>query len=389
MPLLNVKLGGLVLLLALPLAVATRAFTDLSRDRVLAGIAAAAAIALAAAAAEWFRILRGIRMVARAAEALGAGRLETRISARGTLRELATSFNEMARRLERRLRELESQRRRHRELIASFGEALAATHDGSQLRRAIVETAVEAVGAVGGVLIDGDDLVVVGDPHAAEHRIELPLTSGQVSFGVLKLFAQRFEADAVMVTTSLAAQAVVALDNARLHGIVERQALVDPLTGLSNRRHGQDALALEISRTARFGDPLALVIVDVDSFKSINDSHGHLFGDRVLRDVADVLRATLRRIDLPTRWGGDEFVLLLPGTDVTGALALAERLRAALADRVLFAPNGSTVTITASFGVAVCPDVGSDAELLAAADEALYAAKRAGKNRVHPAGAAA
>ena len=389
MPLLNVKLGGFVLLLALPLAVATGGFTDLTRDRVAAGVVAALALALAAAAAEWFSILRGIRAVARAAEALGAGRLETRVSARGTLRELAASFNEMARRLEGRLRELESQRGRHRELIASFGEALAATHDSSQLRRVIVETAVEAVGAAGGVLIDGEDLVVVGDPHAGEERIELPLTAGQVSFGVLKLFAQRFEADAVIVATSLAAQAVVALDNARLHRIVARQALVDTLTGLSNRRHGQDALSLEISRAARFSDALAVVIVDVDSFKSINDTHGHPFGDRVLRYVAELLRTTLRDIDLPSRWGGDEFVLLLPGTDVNGALALAERLRAALAERVLLAPDGSAVNVTASFGVAVYPNARSEADLLAAADEALYAAKRAGKNRVQAAGAAA
>src|SRR5919199_3724751 len=343
MPLLKVKLGGLVLLLALPVAVATRAFTDLARDRVVTGLLTALALALAAAAAEWFRILRGIRKVARAAEALGAGHLETRVSARGTLRQLAASFNEMARRLELRLGELENQRGRHRELIASFGEALAATHDASQLRRVIVESAVEAVGAAGGVLVDGDDLVVVGDPHAGEDRIELPLAAGQVSFGVLKLFAQRFDADAVITATSLAAQAVVALDNARLHRIVERQALVDTLTGLSNRRHGQGALAVEISRAARFGDPLALVIVDVDSFKSINDAHGHLFGDRVLRHVADILRTTLRDIDLPSRWGGDEFVLLLAATDVAGALAVAERLRSALAERILIAPDGSAV----------------------------------------------
>ena len=389
MPLRTAKFGGAALLLVLPLALATGGFTDPSRDRIAAGVLAALALALAAAAAEWFRILRGIRAVARAAEAFGAGRLETRVSARGTLRELTASFNEMARRLETRVRELESQRGRHRELIGTFGDALAATHDGSQLRRVIVETAVEGVGAVGGVLIDGEDLVVVGDPHAGEDRIELPLTAGQASFGVLKLFARRFDTDSVIVATSLAAQAVVALDNARLHRIVERQALVDTLTGLSNRRHGQDALALEISRAARFGDPLALVIVDVDSFKSINDAHGHPFGDRVLRHVADILRTTLRDIDLPSRWGGDEFVLLLAATDVAGALAVAERLRSALAERILIAPDGSAVNVTASFGVAVYPDAPSEAELLEAADEALYAAKRAGKNRVKAAGTAA
>src|SRR5919202_4543578 len=361
MPLLNVKLGGLVLLLLLPLAVATRGFTEFTRERVAAGFLAAVATALAAAAGEWLRILRGIRDVARAAEQLGAGRLDTLVSARGTLRQLTSSFNDMARRLEVRLRELESQRGRHRELIASFGEALAATHDGAQLRRVIVETAVEAVGAVGGVLVDGDDIVVVGDPHAGSDRIELPLAAGRVSFGVLKLFAQEFDADAVITATSLAAQAVVALDNARLHRIVERQALVDSLTGLANRRHAQDALALELSRAARFGDPLALVVVDVDTFKTVNDTHGHPFGDRLLREVAGVLAATLRDIDLASRWGGDEFVLLLPATDVDGAVSVAERIRAELAGRFVVAPDGSAVATTASFGVAVYPDAETEA----------------------------
>ena len=262
MPLSKKKLVGLAAALVAPVAAATRGFTDLSRERLLSGVVAAAAIALAAAAAEWFRILRGIRAVARAAEALGAGRMETRVSARGTLAQLAVSFNEMARRLEQRLGELEGQRGRHRELIASFGEALAATHDAAQLRRVIVETAVEAVGAVGGVLVDGDDLVVVGDPHAASDRIELPLSAGRSTFGVLKLFARDFDADAVITATSLAAQAVVALDNARLHRIVERQALVDGLTGLANRRQcdrgggdhaRQHPLPREVREAARRG----------------------------------------------------------------------------------------------------------------------------------------
>ena len=121
-----------------------------------------------------------------------------------------------------------------------------------------------------------------------------------------------------MNAASLAAHAVVALENARLHGMVERQALVDGLTGLANRRAASDALHAEAARAERLETPLSIVLADLDGFKDVNDAHGHAVGDEVLQAFADVLRETLRESDVAGRWGGEEFLLLLPGADAEG-----------------------------------------------------------------------
>src|SRR5207253_2754182 len=123
--------------------------------------------------------------------------------------------------------------------------------------------------------------------------------------GTLVLVGKEFSEEARMTANSLAAQAVVALENARLHGIVERQALIDNLTGLANRRHCEDALAAEVARAERFGTPLTIVFADLDEFKRVNDRHGHPCGDLVLREFAAVLRETVREADVAGRWGGE------------------------------------------------------------------------------------
>src|SRR5207245_10539266 len=120
------------------------------------------------------------------------------------------------------------------------------------------------------------------------------------------------------------------LETARLHRIVERQALFDGLTGIANRRPLEDAFSHELARADRLGAPLALVLADLDDFKAVNDRHGHAVGDDVLREFASVLRATVREADVAGRWGGEEFVLLLPGTDAAGGAQLAERVRTSL-----------------------------------------------------------
>jgi diguanylate cyclase (GGDEF)-like protein len=107
------------------------------------------------------------------------------------------------------------------------------------------------------------------------------------------------------MAASLAAHAVVALDNARLHRIVERQALVDSLTGLANRRSLEETLRSELARAARFNDQVCLVLADLDDFKQVNDKHGHPVGDQVLKEFASALRATVRESDVAGRWGGE------------------------------------------------------------------------------------
>ena len=180
----------------------------------------------------------------------------------------------------------------------------------------------------------------------------------------------------------LAGQAVVALENARLHRAVERQASLDGLTGLANRRSAQDALHSEVSRAGRFGSDLSLVMADLDGFKDVNDRFGHPVGDIVLREFAETLRETGREVDTAGRWGGEEFILILPATDTAGGARLAERVRQAFEQRLILSPDGTRIPVTASFGVAAYPLHGTEEALVRAADAALYEAKRAGKNRV-------
>jgi diguanylate cyclase (GGDEF)-like protein len=330
-------------------------------------------------------IVRRLGDLVGAANQIARGRFAARVRVRGRdeLAVLGQTFNEMAAQLESRLEELESERARLRDAFARFGEALAATHDPDLLLRVVVETAVEATGASGGVLAGArGEMIEAGAADAPGERLELPLSTGTYSFGTLTLVAPTFEGEQRMTAASLAAQAVVALENARLHRIVERQALVDGLTGLANRRQCETLLATELARAERFEDSLAVVMADLDDFKDVNDRHGHPAGDVVLREFAGVLQETLRDADVAGRWGGEEFVLILPGTEIGGAIRLAERVRAELRNRPILAPDGTPIAITASFGVAAFPQARTEEDLVAAADTALYGAKRAGKDRV-------
>jgi diguanylate cyclase (GGDEF)-like protein len=330
-------------------------------------------------------IVGALARLAAGAHGIAEGRLGERVRVRGRdeFASLGRAFNEMAAQLESRLEELEAERARLREANVRFGDALAATLDQAELRRVIVETAVEATSAAGGLVTAPDGAVVVaGDPASGAERLEFPLTASRGDFGTLVLVGEGFTVEDRVNAASLAGQAVVALENARLHRIVERQALVDGLTGLANRRHADDSLVVELARAERFGAPLALILADLDDFKSVNDRYGHPTGDHVLREFAETLRGTVREIDLAARWGGEEFAVLAPGTDLDGAVQLAERIRAALEARVVRAPDGSRIAVTASFGVAAAPAESTPAELVGAADEALYGAKHDGKNRV-------
>jgi diguanylate cyclase (GGDEF)-like protein len=339
-------------------------------------------------AATWLlgrSVVRTLRRLAAAAHALADGHLEERVEVRGTdeFAQLGSAFNRMASQLQQRLDELETERTRVREATARFGEAMVATHDPAQLVRIVVESAVEATGAIGGVVLGLDgELARTGDPNGAGERIAFPLRVGSSDFGSLVLVSRSFDADQVETAAGLAAQVVVALENARLHRIVERQAMVDSLTGLANRRSLEETLRGELVRATRFGDPVAVVLADLDEFKRVNDVYGHPAGDEVLKAFAEALLETVRESDVAGRWGGEEFALVLTGTDADGGARLAERARQAIEETEVRMPNGDVISVTASFGVAAWPECEELGEILAAADSALYAAKRAGRNRV-------
>jgi diguanylate cyclase (GGDEF)-like protein len=355
-------------------------------NRLLVGLIASLLLVACVAYLEGRSIVRTIGRLVDAARAIARGDLKQRVPVQGRdeLALLGRTFNQMAHQLQARLDELEAERGRLRDVISRFGEALGATHDSDQLMRLIVEAAVEATSATGGVLASSSgELVKAGHPDQGGERIEVPLHAGSITFGSLMLFGDEFEEEDRMTAISLASHAVVALDNARLHRIVERQALVDGLTGLANRRQCEDTLAAELARVERFGGPLAVVVADLDWFKDINDRYGHPAGDTVLREFAALLLETLRDVDLAGRWGGEEFLLILPGTDLPGGAQVAERIRVALAGRIVLSVDGTPIPVTASFGVAATPPARTVSELFAAADAAMYEAKRAGKNQVH------
>jgi diguanylate cyclase (GGDEF)-like protein len=182
---------------------------------------------------------------------------------------------------------------------------------------------------------------------------------------------------------TVAEHVALALANIALRAELAQQALHDPLTGLHNRRHLEECLQHDVERVRRSGASLALALLDLDHFKSVNDRHGHEAGDAVLRQVAEALQASVRRGDLACRFGGEEFALVFPNLDLEIARdrleELLDRIRA-LAPRL---PGGTRIPVTASAGLAALPAHGSGIEdLFRAADEALYRAKAAGRDRV-------
>jgi diguanylate cyclase (GGDEF)-like protein len=163
---------------------------------------------------------------------------------------------------------------------------------------------------------------------------------------------------------------------------LEMLSTTDSLTGLSNRRQLMEVLEKEARRNQRHQRPLSVLMLDVDRFKKLNDTHGHLAGDEVLRKLAWILKQEIRNVDHAARYGGEEFLIMLPETNIDGASEVGERIRARIEQEKL-AFDGTEVKVTASIGIACCPVEGEAAEtLIGRADEALYKAKRAGRNRV-------
>lgn len=361
-----------------------------------------------------------------AARRLGGGQFDTKVPTVGhdEFAALGEEFNTMAAQLEERLRELREERTRVERSMRRLGEALASNLDRDALLGIVVETAVDGVGGAGGrAATRGADGTLTervstgrlvgleqvlgeaereaagtgrsseaGDEEACAlaHPLYAADGGGEV-LGVVSVgrIGRPFaEADRELFRY-LAGQAGVSLENVDLHETVQRQAITDELTGLFNRGRFDELLSAEVERSRRFPDQeLALVLLDIDNFKRVNDTHGHQVGDDVLREVARVLRETSREIDHPARYGGEELAVVLPGTDIDGAFDMAERVRAGI-EQLAFPldGNGQVLRVTASFGAAALGgDQASPERLIGEADEALYRAKRGGKNKTVRAG---
>ena len=214
--------------------------------------------------------------------------------------------------------------------------------------------------------------------------LSLPVVHQGRLLGVLNLQrsgTEAFAAEEVELLAAVADQAAMAIQNARLHAETVALSVTDALTGLANRRHLFRELEQEVARAARFRTQVSLVMMDLDHFKEFNDAAGHIAGDGVLRQVAEVLRGQVRRVDVVARYGGEEFCLILPQVTKADALEVAEKLRRSIAEQSFAKPAPGGITVSA--GVAHLPTDATTLEgLLEAADAALYASKRRGRNRI-------
>ncbi|HKP90388.1 MAG TPA: diguanylate cyclase [Thermoleophilaceae bacterium] len=353
--------------------------------------------------------------------------------------QLSREFNDMSEQLEAKIEEVENKRQELAETIRRVGDALATGPDRRGVVALAVRQAVDAcdaevgralplahgafegceVGSVAGgfkVAIEaaerdvfairadvGPELLGALEGEEGQERTRRAVSAQvrdvhAISIGLRSLVDGPEYLGAVSIARHglpfsdeeqdlleyLAGQAVVSIENASLHEAIERQATTDELTGLANVRAFLSILGRELERSRRFDSPLALLMIDIDDFKLVNDTYGHQQGDQVLAQVAGVLRDLSRDLDAPARYGGEEMAVILPQTDADGAARLAERMRAGI--EALQVPRTGTsghLSVTASFGVASVPESATDgSDLIAAADEALYRAKRGGKNRV-------
>ncbi len=225
-----------------------------------------------------------------------------------------------------------------------------------------------------------------GLPHPELRSMRvLPLALGGDCVGALVLGSRKdgaLDASVVERLRVVTQLATAALASAVAYAWAVRAATTDSMTGLTNHRTFKERAAEALARAERSGRPLSLILLDIDHFKRVNDTWGHPMGDEVIIAVADVLRSTLRRVDLGARYGGEEFAVLVEATDIGAAAALADRIRLAAAARV-FESDGRTFSVTLSLGVATFGADGSRVgDLIDAADQALYAAKRGGRNQV-------
>ena len=390
---------------------------------VIAGLAAFLAIALIFVLMLTRTLSGQVSEMLGAARRIGDGDFSQNIPVHGNdeMAGLAREFNKMSDRLADQMDELRSQRLEIERSVQRIGEAFASGLDREALLEIVVETTIGACSAEYGLIaLSGRvgaeaeagsaseamqeaalaaeeqalrDREVVEASRDGAHAMSGPLShlgrpSDALGAMTVARAGSKFSPEEHDVFRYLVGQASASVENVALHEMVSQQAVTDELTGLANNRGLRDWLDREAARAERFRHDLSLLMLDIDDFKQVNDTYGHLQGDSVLRRVGRVLTLEAREVDQPARYGGEEFVVALPETDIEGAVELAERIRTRIeSSSIPLVEGNGEIRVTASVGVASIPANASNAhDVIAAADAALYEAKRAGKNRVERAG---
>ncbi len=219
----------------------------------------------------------------------------------------------------------------------------------------------------------------------------VPIKGKEKVLGVIELVnclgRESFRKSDIPILKSLADYAAIALENARYIQRIEQLTITDDCTALYNARHLNFVLDAEIYRSTRYGYEFSVIFLDLDHFKAVNDTHGHLVGSKLLWMIGDLIKGHLRLIDYAFRYGGDEFVVLLPQTSKENALQVVRRLKNLLNSSIFFQEDGLNIKVTASFGVAAFPNDGrSRRELLRMADEAMYLVKNTTRDSIALAG---
>lgn len=216
----------------------------------------------------------------------------------------------------------------------------------------------------------------------------VPLKSKGKTLGVMKLhnsggISRLFSEEDLRTVQTICDYSAIALENAKNFQRVQELTITDDMTSLYNSRYLHTLLDSEILRSKRYKKRFSMIFFDLDKFKEVNDTYGHIYGSTLLRETGQVILRTLRNVDIATRYGGDEFVVILPETPKQNAIVVAERLRELIAGHVFLKERGLEVKFTASFGVATFPDDASTKEeLIKMADEAMYKVKNTTRNGV-------
>jgi diguanylate cyclase (GGDEF)-like protein len=401
---------------------------------LLGGLAAGALVTVVAR-----NLSRPYAEIAEAAERVARGDLDTSITPApdGEAGRLGSAFQVMTDELRRSMTALERSRDDLRDSLERIGDTLSSTHDLDGLLQVVLETAVLTLQAQAGAVLhlSADRLQLVAEHGLHQHGlttptslapgrgvlgrvvstgesvrgalgsgpdplapaenepgrgnvIAVPLRGMGSVVGVVALYdrvdGRPFDGADEDALRTLANQASIAVDNIHLHHEAQRLSTTDPLTGLWNFRYLSMSLAREIERSTRFDRPLAVLMLDLDHFKQVNDVHGHPRGDTVLRELAHRVHEQIREVDTFARYGGEEFVVVLPETTVDGAAQLADRICAAVRREPFRADGEEPLDITVSIGGAAFPQHGATpATLMRSADQALYVAKAEGRDRWH------